>query len=286
MAGACPRHKARRAQGEFFPLLPKSVQVLKSVLLLCCVGQEQTPTPTQTKQPRNGGQPRQDEPPRRTNPTEPPRERKRTRKPSDPTPPKQGGNEDGRTERNRAERGQERQHPQQRTRAKRRATTAEPTKPTKAEPGRTPNQNPSKRGTQGADRQRKRTNATTTHRGQHANENRNEQTTTTRKTPPNKKIYAVWHYLQCTHCFLGTVVSFKQGRERSVYKPRLVREIRHTPSVASLSAKKGLCSFFCVGCRPVVWHNWRANGVNSFCQMIVSVSYRFCQMIVSVLSRF
>lgn len=30
----------------------------------------------------------------------------------------------------------------------------------------------------------------------------------------------------------------------------------------------------------------RANGVNSFCQMIVSVSYRFCQMIVSVLSRF
>lgn len=64
---------------------------------------------------------------------------------------------------------------------------------------------------------------------------------------PKQKIYAVWHYLQCTHCFLGTVVSFKQGRERSVYKPRLVRGIRHTPSVASLSAKKGLCSFFCVG---------------------------------------
>lgn len=64
---------------------------------------------------------------------------------------------------------------------------------------------------------------------------------------PKQKIYAVWHYLQCMHCFLGTVVSFKQGRERSVNKPRLVRGIRHTPSVASLSAKKGLCSFFCVG---------------------------------------
>lgn len=68
-----------------------------------------------------------------------------------------------------------------------------------------------------------------------------------KENTPKQKIYAVWHYLQCTHCFLGTVVSFKQGRERSVYKPRLVREIRHTPSVASLSAKKGLCSFFCVG---------------------------------------
>lgn len=244
-------------------------------MLLCCVGWEQTPTPTQTKQPQNGGRPRQDEPPRRTNPTEPPRERKRTRKPSDPTPQKQGGNEDGRTERNRAERGQERQHPQQRTRAKRRATTAEPTKPTKAEHGRTPKQNPNKRGAQGADRPRKRTSETTTHRGQHANENRNEQTTTTRKTPPNKEFTPFGVYPNGLHSFLGTVVSFKQGRERSVYKPRLVRGIRHTPSVASLSAKKEQCSFFAWGCRPATSHNWGTNGVNSFCQMIVSEPHPF-----------
>ena len=244
MAGVYPpRHKARRAQGEFVPLLPKSVQVLKSGRLLCFVGLEQKPKPTQTKRHQNGERPQQDEPPRRTDPTAPPEERKRTRKPSDPTPPKQGENEDGRTERNRPERGQERQHPQGTTRAKQQTTKAEPTKPAKAEPEQTPTQNPNRRATQQAGKTDNRTSETTTHRGHHANENQKEQTTTTQETPPNKKIYAVWHYLQCTHCFLGTVVSFKQGRERSVYKPRLVRGIRHTPSVASLSAKKDCVLF-------------------------------------------
>lgn len=127
-------------------------------------------------------------------------------------------------------------------------------RPQKQNPQNHPRQNPSKppRRTPTGERHNRQEEQTT----EPARPPRTENTTQTRtkknkrqqhRKHPQTKIYAVWHYLQCTHCFLGTVVSFKQGRKRSVYKPRLVRGIRHTPSVASLSAKKGLCSFFCVG---------------------------------------
>lgn len=286
MAGVYPRHKARRAQGGFVPLLPKSVQVLKSGRLLCFVGLEQKPTKhtnetTPERRATTAGRTAQTNRPNRT----PGREETDTQTQRPDTP--ETGRKRGRA--NRTKQTRERTRATTPTRDNPSKTADHKSRTHKTNQGRT-RANPHAEPQQASD--------TTGRKNRQPNQRDHHAPRTPRKREPKRtndnntgntpkqKIYAVWHYLQCTHCFLGTVVSFKQGRERSVYKPRLVRGIRHTPSVASLSAKKDCVLFFAWGCRPVVWHNWRANGVNSFCQMIVSVPYRFCQMIVSVLSRF